>query len=218
MYFYCIVFTLKFCVFRIFRGKRGLHIHLKKSKSCNVISKGKAKYFCKCKIKEVWLVPSVERRSPWDCDFVTKDIFIEALGLVPNENYNTVEDNLDFYEEDDEPISHGDYEYDSSVDNLEVDIDKEKDITSDRNDNYLNDKCTDCSKTFSAKRNLQRHMAEIHSKEAHLCCGCGKIFSRRKYLLEHEEICLGHKTKQKHTKSIHINVNIVIKNSQRSGV
>ena len=61
---------------RIFKGLKGLKIHLRLSPKCR-----QKKTNCHCVQKEVWLAPPPEIRSPWDCDYTSKKIFTEALGL-----------------------------------------------------------------------------------------------------------------------------------------
>jgi hypothetical protein len=63
----------------VFKNKHRLLGHLNRSRECK--SRKSIRYF-----KEVWLVPGWEERSTFDCNYVTKEMFTEAIGLnVKNE-------------------------------------------------------------------------------------------------------------------------------------
>ena len=65
--------------FRIFNGSRGLQVH--QQKSTKRTGKRVAKKGCKCRKKEVWIVPSRESERPWEGEYITKEIFANCLGL-----------------------------------------------------------------------------------------------------------------------------------------
>ena len=67
-----------FC--RVYKGTVGLQGHLNKSKRCKK-KEARSKTNCRCKKQEVWIVPARETKSAWDCDYVSKEMFVEALGL-----------------------------------------------------------------------------------------------------------------------------------------
>ena len=49
--------------------------------------------------------------------------------------------------------------------------------------------CTDCGVTFTAKRNLTRHIGLVHTKTQVTCEKCGKHFTRKDNLKRHLVRC-----------------------------
>ena len=47
--------------------------------------------------------------------------------------------------------------------------------------------CEQCSKTFSMKYNLNRHVKEHNQEKKYQCKSCGKLFSRKEHLDRHSK-------------------------------
>lgn len=48
--------------------------------------------------------------------------------------------------------------------------------------------CSKCTKTFSGKYHLKRHMLSVHSTERPFACACGKTFNRHDSLVSHKKV------------------------------
>ena len=61
--------------------KQRQHGNFSTSSWCDWCSKDFTSAKCRCVTKEVWLGPPPELQSPWDCSYLTKEMFVESLGL-----------------------------------------------------------------------------------------------------------------------------------------
>ena len=53
-----------------------MKIHMKVSKLCKIEPS-----VCGCKRTKVWLVPQGEKKSSWDKEYITKELYMKALDL-----------------------------------------------------------------------------------------------------------------------------------------
>ena len=165
---------------------------------------------CHCVKEEVWIVPKKELKSSWDCDYVTKDMFMEALGLQlivheDNENGVEAEEVEKFHPEqeqepdkngDDEPIQNQNQEEQHQTfpcPKCPKQLKDRRSLKSHIYDAHSGTRfCSLCPKTFKRYCHLRRHIMEVHRKHKDvmfMCPNCGKLFSRKEFLTKHNVNC-----------------------------
>ena len=195
--------------FRIFRGEFGLRIHLQKSITCKLKSEArKSSKACVCVKKEVWLAPPPEVRSPWDCPYITKEIFIKALGLKQTRDM-VYDDDSFLYEEDlfesqntantleevavtETELEVASYEdrylpkseYSEQSPEIEKQMEGEEIAPNLFTGSMVVYQCLDCSKTFKERRRLVDHERDVHSGRKN-CTFCLQTFSCKRTLTRH---------------------------------
>ena len=155
---------------------------------------------CGCKIKEVWIVPKKEERSSWDTDYISKEMFVEALHLTlvgePEEDLDDIHgENITETNEDMEEMS--DDKSDKEPEHAESDADMAQryETQANANDNNENEEtyktinsqpvfCLKCPKQFNDKKSLKSHVYETHS-EPKACSLCPKTFHRPSMFRRH---------------------------------
>ena len=164
---------------------------------------------CGCIKEEVWIVPAQEQKSTWDCGFISKEIFVEGIGLklignILNDEAHFLPEAKDDHqtEEDTDPDGVGDHETKTikeaedgpeNLQNLNNDPDAEDDAdceTPDNNENVLESEnlkhelCGKCGKSFHNKTNLRNHIFNSHSGTQY-CTLCPEMFTMKTNLRRH---------------------------------
>ena len=132
-------------------------------------------------------MPVKEKTSPWDCDYVTKEMYLEALGLKQVENREELADDILPEDVNSEETLTVEETY-----NVNEDVQTEELLVyeddADNNQNIENKNmtvpCPKCQKVFKDKRSLKCHVYDTHSGTK--CCPlCPKSFEKRSVFKRH---------------------------------
>ena len=128
--------------------------------------------------KEVWIVPRTEQRSQWDCGYVSKEMFIDALGLKVIGNLTADDEALT--DENIPQVNQSSENVFESMENiLQPEVDQDDEDTVIAEEKIQNEViCADCGKMFETKIRLNNHKENAHSGTQY-CTLCPLEFTRK---------------------------------------